>query len=115
MKIFLDDDMVKRPTPEGFIRTQTAEETWELVKAGGVVELSLDNDLGSGYTEGYWVMRWLEAAVVGEGFQNIPEKYRFHTHNPDRKNDMKQAIRNIMKHLGRRFDVDLSPFHEGLT
>jgi hypothetical protein len=44
MRVWLDD---RRPTPEGWVRVRTPEEAIELLRAGGVGELSLDHDLGS--------------------------------------------------------------------
>lgn len=47
MKIYLDDI---REAPEGWIRTMTVDATFELLKYNKVEALSLDNDLGSGYS-----------------------------------------------------------------
>ncbi len=57
MKIFLDD---VRETPPGWERTFSVEETIELLMTRKVTELSLDNDLGDGYLEGFKVLDWLE-------------------------------------------------------
>ena len=46
MKIFLDDDDERRPTPEGWHRTFTAQETIKLIENGNVTHVSLDHDLG---------------------------------------------------------------------
>lgn len=43
MKLWLDD---VRPAPEGWVHVRTAEEAREKLLAGGVVECSLDHDLG---------------------------------------------------------------------
>ena len=43
MKVYLDDE---RSTPDGWVRVYWPEEAIELLKAGGVTEISLDHDLG---------------------------------------------------------------------
>lgn len=62
IKIYLDDI---RPTPVGFIRTYTVEETIDLIKKhnGDIEMVSLDNDLGTGYLEGREVMKWIEESA----------------------------------------------------
>jgi len=101
MKIYLDD---VRPTPEGWTHSRTAEETFELIKAGGVKEVSLDNDLGGGYTEGYMVMRWLEELVLTDQipYEHLPERFTFHTDNVDRQSDMITAWKNLSRHLAAK-------------
>jgi hypothetical protein len=67
IKVFLDDDLEWRPTPEGWVRTTTAHETISLLETGNVVSLSLDHDLGddekfgTGYTVVYWLAEQSEA------------------------------------------------------
>jgi hypothetical protein len=98
MKVYLDDI---RPTPDGWTRTYTVEQTIELLKTGQVEELSLDNDLGSGQPEGFEVMKWLEEQVIAHGFTTVPRHWRFHTDNIPRRWEMKAAARAIMNFLGR--------------
>jgi len=65
VKVWLDD---QREAPEGWVRVRTPEEAIELLRGGGVEELSLDHDLGLdvGARErtGYDVLLWLEAEVA---------------------------------------------------
>jgi hypothetical protein len=43
VRVWLDD---RREAPEGWVRVRTPEEAIELLRRGGVDELSLDHDLG---------------------------------------------------------------------
>ena len=46
LRVWLDDDLVDRAAPEGWVQVTTAREAIELLLTGRVVELSLDQDLG---------------------------------------------------------------------
>ena len=46
LRVWLDDDLVDRTAPEGWMQVTTAREAIELLLTGRVVELSLDHDLG---------------------------------------------------------------------
>lgn len=99
ISIYLDD---VRDTPEGFIRTYSSEETKELLqecccKGIKVETLSLDNDLGVGYEQGYNVALWLEYQVISNHFP-IPEKMIAHTSSPEAKQLMNVCFRNIARH-----------------
>lgn len=96
MRIYLDDI---RSTPEGYVRTYTVEETIELIKQndGNVESLSLDNDLGSGYTEGYEVMKWIEEQAYYNTLQPIPNLFA-HTDNNVAEEKMMQARYNAWKY-----------------
>jgi len=89
IKIYLDDE---RPTPKGYIRTYSVEETIELIKQnnGNILIISLDNDLGTGYTEGKEVMRFIEENAFNNTLLPIPHLI-IHTANPNAKNDMMKA------------------------
>lgn len=91
MKVFLDDE---RPTPKGWTRTHTVEETIDLLKTGDVTDLSLDNDLGQGLREGYEVLDWVEEAVVLEDFKP-PERMSVHSANAIRAIYMRKLIARI--------------------
>lgn len=105
MKIYLDDaDPIQHPsrkTPEGYTRMRTVEQVIEAIKTGTVEAIHLDNDLGSGYTEGYEVMRWLEEQVLTNAIpdEHVPRHMYFHTDNTVAKPKMKAAARNIKSHL----------------
>ncbi len=105
MHVYLDDI---RPTPEGWYRTYSATETIEVLKGGGVVELSLDHDLGIldengvDIETGYTVLLWMEEAVVCEGF-TPPKKMMVHSDNSSAREKMQRAITQIY-HLHERFE-----------
>jgi len=76
MKVWLDD---LRKEPKGWVRTCTVEETIKLLQIGEVVEISLDNDLGTEKV-GMDVIDWIEEQVMTHGF--VPPKIHIHTANP---------------------------------
>lgn len=102
MKVFLDDE---RPTPEGWTHARFVEDAIELLKSEEVTHISLDNDLGIGYHEGYEVLEWMEREVVEKGFK--PPKIRIHSMNPVRKIYMKQLAKRIHD-LYEKFGSDLN-------
>lgn len=71
MKLYMDDE---RPTPEGWVRTFTVDQTKAVLETRKVTHLSLDNDLGSldPKTEGYNVLNWLEEMVYNDASFPIP-------------------------------------------
>jgi hypothetical protein len=93
MKVFLDDE---RPTPEGFVRTYSVEETTKLLLTRQVQFISLDNDLGSldPNTEGYNILNWLEQEVFNDPTFPIPEMV-VHSSNASRAMSMRQAIKKL--------------------
>jgi hypothetical protein len=95
MRVFLDDE---RTTPEGWIRTFWPDEVIALLIAGGVVELSLDHDLGDDERgTGYDVILWIEEAVATRGF--LPPKITVHSANASAREKMLAGIRSIEKLL----------------
>jgi len=46
IRVWLDDDLVDRAAPDGWIHVQTAADVIELLRSRVVLELSLDHDLG---------------------------------------------------------------------
>ncbi len=90
MKVFLDDE---RPTPLGWTHARFVEDAIAFLETGEVTELSLDNDLGSGYHEGYEVLEWLEREVVEHGFK--PPEIKIHTMNMVRRIYMQQLAKRI--------------------
>lgn len=94
MKIWLDDE---RPIPEGYdTYCRTAEQAIQFIKQGVVDEISLDNDLGTGYTEGKEVARFIERETLLGNLGRI--KLRAHTSNVSARQDMHAAFRNIYKY-----------------
>lgn len=97
MKIYLDD---KRPTPEGWIGVETAEEVIYCLKSALVQEISFDHDLGTKKT-GYDVLLWIERQVATTDFIP-PAKITIHTDNPVGRQKMEQAVEAINKLLEKR-------------
>jgi hypothetical protein len=107
MKLYLDDE---RPTPAGWIGCRWPEDVINLIKQGGVEEISLDNDLDedSGYVHprvGYDVILWLENEVVTNPNFKMP-KVRLHTQNPVALQKMKAGLRYIHGILQEREHVE---------
>ncbi len=93
MKVYLDDE---RETPDGWVRVYWPDEAIELLKAGGVTEISLDHDLGDDERgTGYDVLLWLEEQVVVHGFR--PPKMGVHSANSSAREKMEAAIVSIEK------------------
>ncbi|RZI61947.1 MAG: hypothetical protein EOP37_05280 [Rubrivivax sp.] len=91
MRVFLDDE---RAAPDGWTRAYWPYEVIELLKAGGVEELSLDHDLGDDERgTGYDVVLWVEEAVALHGF--IPPRMRVHSANSSAREKMEAGIRAI--------------------
>lgn len=95
MKVYLDDE---RPTPEGWTRTYTPQETIELLKTRRVTELSLDHDLGDdeGIGTGYDVLLWLEEEMYNDMSFPAPD-IKVHSANPAASLRMNQAILSITR------------------
>lgn len=91
MKIYMDDE---RSTPVGWQRTYTVEQTIEQLETRQVSHLSLDNDLGEGYREGYAVVDWLEETVYNDMTFPMPE-VTIHSANASRVQYMQRALLSI--------------------
>jgi hypothetical protein len=100
MRIYLDDE---RATPAGWTRACWPDEVIELLKAGGVEELSLDHDLGDDERgTGYDVVLWVEEAVALHGF--VPPRMRVHSANSSAREKMEAGIRAIERMSAERQD-----------
>jgi len=95
MKIFLDDT---RTTPHGYIRTYSVDETITLIKKnnGKVETVSLDNDLGTGFSEGREVMKWIEEQAFHNTLLPIPHLI-IHSGNNVAVDEMMMARFNAWK------------------
>ena len=99
MKLYMDDDLLNRPTPEGWVRAQSVNEAIELLKTGEVEEASLDHDLGyfelTGGGNGMKLVDWMEANKIwpkritihsispsGLTMYKVCSKYTVATHKP---------------------------------
>ncbi len=111
VKVYLDDE---RPTPEGWVRAYTVQETIDLLKTGLVTELSLDHDLGDLENgTGYDVILWIEEAVYLHHW--VPTcRMSVHSANPIWRMKMEAGIRQIEKRVreeshmwdGKKPDLD---------
>ena len=98
IRVWLDD---VRDAPDGWTRVFTAHEAISLLEAGGVVEISLDHDLGDDerHGTGYTVACWIEEAVATRGFE--PPTIKIHSANSVGRERMQRAIESIER-LKRR-------------
>lgn len=97
MRLYLDDE---RPTPPGWERATTAAEAVARLQAGGIVEISLDHDLGPPEAgTGYDVACWIEeAAATGR----LPALlWRIHSANPVGRARMEAALRSAERWWSR--------------
>lgn len=97
MKIYLDD---VRDAPEGWIRAKTVTEALRLLRTNTVEEISLDNDLGDGESEGYTLLNIIEWTVA-QGTLD-PPKMKVHSSNPAARKRMEAAIKQIYKLYAQR-------------
>jgi len=99
IRVWLDD---VREAPAGWTRAFTAREAIALLEAGGVIEISLDHDLGDEATcgNGYQVATWIEEAVATRGF--TPPVIRIHSANVVGRGRMQQAIESIERLAARK-------------
>lgn len=96
ISIYLDD---VRPTPAGYVRTYTVQETIKLIEEnnGEIEDISLDNDLGIGHDDGYEVLKWIEEEAFHGRLKPIEHIY-IHTSNPAAQDKMMQARYNTYKY-----------------
>lgn len=80
---------------------KTALEAIEMLRAGNVVEVSLDHDLGEDADAGtgYDVLVWIEEQVALDGYE--PPLIHIHTSNPSARDRMESAARAIEKLAAR--------------
>ena len=84
MRVFLDD--VRTP-PDGWVLVKTVPEVQELLKAGGVTELSLDHDLGEDQQTGYDLCKWMAEHNIWPS-----EAVYVHSANPVGAENMRATI-----------------------
>jgi hypothetical protein len=105
VRLWLDDDLVDRQAPLGWVQVTTAQEAIELLDTGRVVELSLDHDLGDDkrFGRGIDVVDWLAQQQEMHGHVLWPrEGITIHTANPAGRDSIARAIEN---YAGKRFEV----------
>jgi hypothetical protein len=105
IRLWLDDDLVDRKSPEGWLQVTTAWAAIEWLDCGVVVALSLDHDLGDDvrFGRGIDVVDWLgEQQEVNDRPLWPEEGIALHTANPYGRDAMARAIK---ADGGRRFFV----------
>lgn len=95
MRIWLDDERPMPPEYDTYCRT--AEEAIELLKTNQVTDISLDHDLGTGYSTGYEVAKWIEENAINGTLKPI-QHLHVHSQNPVGKQNIKMALRNAKLH-----------------
>jgi hypothetical protein len=98
LKVWLDDR--REPPDPTWTWITTPGDVIGLLRTGGVVELSLDHDLGIFHPDGreetgYDVLVWIEEQVVLHGFD--PPRLRVHSANPGAHQRMERAIAAIQR------------------
>lgn len=93
MRLWLDDI---RPAPPGWEWARSAARAIKLLAAGGVVEISLDHDLGSDFeppvATGYDVAAWIEEQAHAGTL--APLRWAVHSANPVGAARIRQAMEN---------------------
>lgn len=98
MRLFLDDE--RSAYTDEWARAYTAGEAIAFLDEGGVVEVSLDHDLGPPEAgTGYDVMLYIEARAYAEPEWAVP-KIRIHTANTVGRGKMEAAARAIAARRG---------------
>ena len=101
LRIWLDDDEENRKTPKGYnYRARTAEEVIGLIKKGMVEMVSLDNDLGKGYTEGKRVAQFIEENYIMGRIEFVD--FFPHTANQIAFEEILACKRSIIKHINSK-------------
>jgi hypothetical protein len=116
IRLWVDDDIVDRKAPEGWVQATTAWDAIAWLATGNVVALSLDHDLGDDrrFGRGIDVVNWLgEEQEVHDRPLWPEEGITLHTANPYGRDAMARAI---LRDAGRRFQVaeDRTPSNKPL-
>jgi len=107
MKVWLDDN---REAPFGWTWVKTAHEAIELLAAGGVSHISLDNDLGdiNVVGDGYMVALYIEEQAYTGGL--LPMMMIVHTQNPVQGAKMIVTLRNAIRYWNGQGTVIRRPY-----
>ena len=102
IRLWLDD---LRPAPEGWVHVRTAVEAIAVLTAGGVVEVSVDHDLGREEAgSGYEVACWIEEAAANGSLGVV--KWAIHSANPVGRAKMAAALESAGRLWARTPPVD---------
>ena len=107
LRVWLDDDLVDRRAPEGWVHLRTAREVCLMLLGGRVVEISLDNDLDNDpgsdaeFGAGYQVIDFLEEMHAVHGRPLWPrDGATLHTGNASGRRRMERAIESLERSVG---------------
>ena len=112
LRVWLDDDVVERAAPEGWVHVITAREACFLLATGRVAELSLDHDIGAlegggddpRFGNGHQVIDYLDEQAGVHGRHLWPtEVLQLHTANPAQRDSMARALLTA----ARRHDIEV--------
>ena len=95
LRVWLDDDLVDRRAPDGWVHVTTVAQAVALLNEGRVVELSLDNDLSDDdrYGQGKEVVDFLCEQQYAHGRDLWPrDGLTIHTANSQARDTMTRAI-----------------------
>ena len=106
-RLYLDDaDEEERPTPAGWVRVYTVDETIERLESGQVVEISLDFDLHRSCDgTGLDVLRWIDRRIATDPDWPVPVAIHVQSDNVTGRRQMIAApdeIRERLRAAGRR-------------
>lgn len=108
LRVWLDDNLIDRAAPDGWIHCVTAREVCFLMLTGRIVELSLDNDLDGDVRHGlgHQVIDFIveQEGVFGRSFWPR-DGITLHTANSDERDAMARAI---VTNAGKQFLVTKS-------
>jgi hypothetical protein len=95
LRVWLDDDLVDRAAPTGWLHVTDAASACELLGTGRVVELSLDHDLGGDdeHGRGIDVVDFLSEQQFAHGRSLWPrDGVSLHPANPEGREQMARGI-----------------------
>lgn len=110
LRVWLDDDLVDRRAPAGWVQVTTARHAIRLLETGRVVELSLDHDLGDDERAGRGidVIDFLAEKQTVDDWNLWPrDGITLHTANPYGRDAMARSI--------HRYAGKVSTVEESLT
>lgn len=120
LRVWLDDDVLDRAAPEGWLHCVTAREVCFLLLTGRVAELSLDHDLGDDirFGKGSQVIDFLDEQHGVHGRSFWPrDGITLHTANSEGRAAMERAIERAagrLVHVAKSFAAGTKP-HFGFT
>lgn len=112
LRVWLDDDLLDRRAPDGWIHLRSAREVCLLLLTGRVIALSLDNDLDGDieFGTGFQVVDFLDErqGVAGEALWPR-EGITIHSANSSGRDRMTRAIESLpQRHEGLEVESSLT-------